>query len=72
MDDFLAFLASRQKQLRNKANPSKGVSEMRQRKEEANMAAVSWFHFPSLWEDVGCDHSETKIAKSQDKQADGR
>lgn len=72
MDDFLAILASRQKQLRKKGNPNTGVSEKRQKREEANMTAISWFHFPSLWEDVGCDHRGTKIAKSQDKQADGR
>lgn len=44
---------------------------MRQRREEASSDAVSRFHFhPSLWEDGGCDHSGTKIAESQDKQAD--
>lgn len=71
MNDFLAFLTSRQKQLKKKGNPNRGVSKMRQRREEASSDAVSRFHFhPSLWEDGGCDHSGTKIAESQDKQAD--
>lgn len=46
---------------------------MRQNREEASTDASSMFHFhPGLQEDVGCDHSGTKIAQSQDKQADDR